>query len=89
MKRYNSRRRCGNVGIRRLGFSPDFQARWKEWETRFLNFPRFPRGGISTAVFSSFPPTRGGGREPRPRLRRFLLRVRRRAESLSFQEVKW
>jgi len=30
---------------------PDFQARWKEWETRFgfLSFPRFPRGGISTA----------------------------------------
>jgi len=32
---------------------PDFQARWKEWETRFLSFPRFPRGGISTALFIS------------------------------------
>jgi transposase-like protein len=27
------------VGIRRSG--PDFQARWKEWETRFLSFPLF------------------------------------------------
>jgi len=45
------RRRGGNVEIRR-GL-PDFQARWKEWETRFLSFPRFPRGVISTALFGS------------------------------------
>jgi hypothetical protein len=45
------RRRGGNVEIRR--FLPDFQARWKEWETRFLSFPRFPRGVISTALFLS------------------------------------
>jgi len=32
---------------------PDFQARWKEWETRVLSFPRFPRGVISTALFDS------------------------------------
>ncbi len=34
---------------------PDFQARWKEWKTRFwfLSFPRFPRGVISTALFLS------------------------------------
>jgi len=44
-----ARRRGGNVEIRRR--LPDFQARWKEWETRFLSFPRFPRGGISTALF--------------------------------------
>ena len=39
--------------IRRFGFWPDFQARWKEWKTRFgfLSFPRFPRGVISTALF--------------------------------------
>jgi hypothetical protein len=32
-------------------FLPGFQARWKEWETRFgfWSFPRFPRGVISTA----------------------------------------
>ena len=36
-------------------FLPDFQARWKEWKTRFgfLSFPRFPRGVISTALFIS------------------------------------
>jgi hypothetical protein len=36
-------------------FLPDFQARWKEWETRFgfWSFPRFPRGVISTALFIS------------------------------------
>jgi hypothetical protein len=34
-------------------FGPDFQARWKAWETRFFSFPRFPRGGISTALFIS------------------------------------
>src|SRR5579875_2542381 len=43
------RRRGGNVGIRRRCFLPDFQARWEEGETRGLSFPRFPRGGISTA----------------------------------------
>jgi hypothetical protein len=34
---------------------PDFQARWKEGETRFgfWSFPRFPRGVISTALFIS------------------------------------
>src|SRR5271157_2192332 len=41
------RRGCGNVGIRRS--LPDFQARRKEGETRFLSFPRFPRRGISAA----------------------------------------
>ena len=35
--------------IWRLGFLPDFQARWKAWETRLGSFPRFPRGVISTA----------------------------------------
>jgi len=30
---------------------PDFQARWKELKARFLSFPRFPPGGISTALF--------------------------------------
>src|SRR2546430_3396919 len=36
---------------------PDFQARWKEWKTRFgfLSFPRFPRGVISTALSSRHP----------------------------------
>ena len=36
-------------------FLPDFQARWKEWKTRFgfLSFPRFPWGVISTALFIS------------------------------------
>ena len=43
------RRRGGNVGIRR--FLPDFQARWKEWETRCLSFPRFPGGVISSRAF--------------------------------------
>jgi hypothetical protein len=88
MRRYTRRRRGGNVGIRRFCFWPDFQARWKEWETRWGSFPRFPRGVISTAIFSSFPPDRGGGREHRPRLGRFLLRVQRRAENLFSQEVK-
>src|SRR6266568_2340824 len=47
-ERINSRRRgCGNVGIRRGG--PDFQARWKGWETRLRSFPGFPRRVISTA----------------------------------------
>jgi hypothetical protein len=41
--------KCGNPAC----FSPDFQARWKEWETRCLSFPRFPRGGISTALLIS------------------------------------
>ena len=43
------------MGIRRFCFLPDFQARWKEWKTRFgfLSFPRFPRGVISTALFVS------------------------------------
>jgi len=51
-KRYISRRRRGgNVEIRRFCLWPDFQARWKEWETRCWGFPRFPRGGISTAPF--------------------------------------
>ena len=51
--------------IRRLGFLPDFQARWKEWKTRsgFLSFPRFPRGVISTALFlSAFSERRDAGR---------------------------
>jgi hypothetical protein len=50
---YGRRRRGGNVEIQRSCFWLDFQARWKEWETRFgfLSFPRFPRGGISTALF--------------------------------------
>lgn len=43
------RRRGGNVGTRR--FLPDLQARWEEWETRLLSFPRFPRRVISTALF--------------------------------------
>jgi len=45
------RRRGGNVGPDGVGI----QARWKGWETRlgFLSFPRFPRGGISTALFTS------------------------------------
>ena len=69
MRRYDRRRRCGNVGIRR--FLPDFQARWKGWKTRFgfLSFPRFPRGVISTAIFSPFPAARGVVREHRPRTR--------------------
>ena len=33
-------------------FLPDFQARWKEWKTRF-GFLSFPRGVISTALFIS------------------------------------
>ncbi len=37
----NRRRRGGNVEIRRLCFGPDFQARWKEGETRFGVFPAF------------------------------------------------
>jgi len=43
------------VEIRRFGFWPDFQARWKEWEIRlgFLSFPGFPRGVISTGLFVS------------------------------------
>jgi hypothetical protein len=41
--------KCGNPAC----LSPDFQARWKEWETRLLSFPRFPRGGISTTLFIS------------------------------------
>ena len=36
MKRYDRRRRCGNVGIRR--FLPDFQAQREGWETRRLSF---------------------------------------------------
>ena len=88
MRKYTRRRRCGNVGIRRFG--PDFQARWKEWETRlgFLSFPRFPRRVISTAIFSPFPAARGGGREHGARLRRFSLRARTLAENLFSQEVK-
>ncbi len=40
------RRRGGNVGIRRRCFLPDFQARWKEWKTRFwlLEFPTLSTG---------------------------------------------
>jgi len=45
------RRRGGNVGNPAL--LPDFQARWEEWKTRFLSFPRFPRGVISTALLIS------------------------------------
>jgi hypothetical protein len=86
MRRYDRRRRCGNVGIRR--FWPDFQARWKGWKTRSLSFPRFPRGVISTAIFSSSAPLRDIGREDRPRLRRPVWRVGRRAGNLFSQEVK-
>ncbi len=86
MRKYARRRRGGNVGIRRFG--PDFQARWKEWETRLGSFPRFPRGVISTARLLPPLPARGSWREHRPRLRRFLLWVRGRAENLLSQEVK-
>jgi len=59
------RRRGGNVGIRRFCFLPDFQARWKEWKTRFgfLSFPRFPRGVISTALFIFQLPERSDAAE--------------------------
>jgi hypothetical protein len=51
--------------IRRLGFWPDFQARGKEWETRWGSFPRFPRGVISTALFiASFSERSDAGRAP-------------------------
>jgi hypothetical protein len=46
--RDDRRRRCGNVGIRRL--LPDFQARREGGKTRSGSFPRFPRRGISTAT---------------------------------------
>jgi len=48
VKRYERRRRCGNVGIRRS--LPDFQARREGGKTRSGSFPRFPRRGISTAT---------------------------------------
>jgi hypothetical protein len=47
-----ARWKCGNPAC----FSPDFQARWKEGETRLGSFPRFPRGVISTALFISLCP---------------------------------
>jgi hypothetical protein len=57
----NRRRRCGNVGIARLGFWRDFQARGEAWKspgasfslqlTVGRTFPRFPRRVISTATF--------------------------------------
>jgi hypothetical protein len=46
VKRYDRRRRCGNVGPDAVGI----QARRKEWKTRGGSFPRFPRRGISTAT---------------------------------------
>jgi hypothetical protein len=61
------RRRGGNVEIRR-GL-PDFQARWKEGETRFLSFPRFPRGVISTALFLSSFSERSDARPSPPPLK--------------------
>jgi hypothetical protein len=45
-------RRGGNVEIRRLCFLPGFQAWWEAWKSRFWSFPRFPWGGISTALLS-------------------------------------
>ncbi len=44
------RGRGGNVGPDWVGI----QARWKEGEIQSLNFPRFPRGGISTALSSRY-----------------------------------
>src|SRR5215472_13451434 len=46
-----ARWKCGNPAPL---FLPDFPARWREWKTRFwvLSFPRFPRGVISTALFT-------------------------------------
>ncbi len=79
MRKYARRRRCGNVGPGAVGI----QARWKEWETRLGSFPRFPRGVISTAIFSPFPPTGGSEREQHRRLGMFLLWVQRRAEIFS------
>src|SRR5271157_1759790 len=85
VKRYDRRRRCGNVGIRRLG--PDFQARREGWKTRRGSFPRFPRRVISTATLSPLPRRVWKG-EPHPRWRRFWLRVRSQGEKLFSQEVK-
>jgi hypothetical protein len=85
VKRYDRRRRCGNVGMRR--FLPDFQARREGGKTRRGSFPRFPRRGISTATLSSLPLGVWKG-EQHPRRRRFVLRVRAQGEKLFSQEVK-
>ena len=62
MKRYQRRRRGGNVGIRRSW--PDIQARREGGKTRGGRFPRFPRRGISTATLPS--PARAGRPEGGP-----------------------
>ena len=85
MRRYDRRRRCGNVGIRRL--RPDFQARREGGKTRRGSFPRFPRRVISTATRSPLPRRVSKG-EQHPQRRRFLLRVRAQGEKLLSQEVK-
>jgi hypothetical protein len=46
------------------GLGPDFQARWKGWETRSGSFPRFPRGGISTASLECSERRDAAGRVP-------------------------
>jgi hypothetical protein len=85
VKRYNRRRRCGNVGIRRS--LPDFQARREGGKTRRGSFPRFPRRVISTAPLSPVPLGVSKG-EQHPRRRRSLFRVGARGEKLFSQEVK-
>jgi hypothetical protein len=85
VRRYDRRRRCGNVGIRRS--LPDFQARREGGKTRRWSFPRFPRRVISTATLSPLP-LGVSKREQHPRRRRFVLRVRAQGEKLFSQEVK-
>ena len=59
--------KCGNPALF-AGFpSPVERVENSLW---FFEFPPFPRGVISTAIFSPFPPARGVVREHRPRTRR-------------------
>jgi len=59
--RVSRRRRCGNVEIRRFWVGPDFQARWKEWESPPFDFSTLSTArhfhSVARAVFSPPPAT--------------------------------
>lgn len=91
------RRRCGNVGIARLGFWRDFQARGEAWKSLAVqvhsaagHWPDFFHAfhGASFPQRCSPTPSSSGHLEGAPRRRRFVFLVRGRAANLFSQEVK-
>jgi hypothetical protein len=83
VKRYDRRRRGGNVGPDAVGI----QARREGGKTRRGSFPRFPPRGISTATLP--PLARVGRREGGPtETAEVLVAGRMASREDFFQEVK-